>query len=342
MSSDGTVSAVVVGTATITVETTDGGFTAECEVMVISKDMVYVPGGTFQMGYDGVATPVHEVTLSSFYMGKYEVTNAQVVDVFNWANAEGKFSSVSGTTVTNTGDSRELLDLDDEDCHIEYIGGTFSVETGRGDDGYGGSVDLSNYPCIEISWYGAAAFCNYLSEMEGLTPCYDLSDWSCNFSNNGYRLPTEAEWEYSARYIDGSSWLPGNHVSGDETGYCYPIDGGESTEFGDYAWYSGNSGTTPHSNLWNNLGTHEVGTRAANDLGIYDMSGNVWEWSYNWYGSYSSGSEIDPTGPISGTYRVGRGGSWGSSSSYLRASIRDNNSPSYTNDFMGFRVARTY
>ncbi|MDY6935297.1 MAG: Ig-like domain-containing protein [Spirochaetota bacterium] len=76
VASDGTVSAVAVGTATITVTTTDGGFTAVCEVMVIPKDMVYVPGGTFQMGYDGVATPVHEVTLSSFYMGKYEVTNA--------------------------------------------------------------------------------------------------------------------------------------------------------------------------------------------------------------------------------------------------------------------------
>ncbi|MDY6933800.1 MAG: SUMF1/EgtB/PvdO family nonheme iron enzyme [Spirochaetota bacterium] len=348
VASDGTVTAIAAGIATITVTTTDGGFTAVCEVMVIPKDMVYVPGGTFQMGYDGVATPVHEVTLSNFYMGKYEVTNAQVVEVFNWANAEGKFVEVNENTVRNTGDSQELLDLDDDDddegCHclIEYIGGTFSVKSGLGDDGNGDSVDLSNYPCVEISWYGAAAFCNYLSEMEGLTPCYDLSDWSCNFSNNGYRLPTEAEWEYAARYIDGISWLPGNHASGDETGYCYPIDGGESTVFGDYAWYYDNSGTTPHSDLWSSRGTHEFSTKAANELGLYDMSGNVYEWCYDWWSSYGSGSDINPTGPISGTDRVLRGGDFTDDSNDLCASNRRDNAPFESSSGFGFRFARTY
>ncbi|MDY6933568.1 MAG: SUMF1/EgtB/PvdO family nonheme iron enzyme [Spirochaetota bacterium] len=318
------------------------------DVDEILIDMVYVPGGTFQMGCDDLfgdnfSTPEHQVTLSSFYMGKYEVTNAQVVNVFNWANANGKFASVSDITVTNTGDSHELLDLDDVHCNIEYIGGTFSVETGRGDDGYGGSVDLSNYPCIFISWYGAAAFCNYLSEMEGLTPCYDLSDWSCNFSNNGYRLPTEAEWEYTARYIDGISWLPGNHASGDESGYCTPIDGNESTVFGDYAWYWDNSGTTPHSDVYNSRGTHEVGTAAENHLGLYDMSGNVLEWCNDWYMNYTSSSKINPTGPVHGDYRVIRGGNWNCDEYYLRVSERGDGhfaSPHSMRSIRGLRIAK--
>ena len=120
--------------------------------------MISVPGGTYDMGWsftfgDDFSEPITIVTLSSFSIGKYEVTNAEVVKVFNWAHENGKFATVDSTTVTNKGDSRELLDLDETSHHITFneSDGTFSVTTGLGEDGSGGSVDLSNYPIFLLA-----------------------------------------------------------------------------------------------------------------------------------------------------------------------------------------------
>ncbi len=269
--------------------------------------LVFVEGGTFSMGSEDRddGQPVHTVKVSSFYMGKYEVTNQEVVDVFTRGIESGALFVDSTTVKNNYGNKQELLDLDDDECQIVYSRGGLAVQPGK-----------ENNPVIEISWYGAVVFCNLLSEIRGYDPAYDLSDWSCDFTVNGYRLPTEAEWEYAAK---GGN----NHDS-----YTYS---GSNTA-GNVGWYEDNSG-------WE---THPVGGKIPNSLGLYDMSGNVWEWCFDWYDYYSTTSLVDPEGPDSGSYRgsfrVLRGGSWNIYSFYLRCAIRGWNDPTVTYDNYGFRV----
>jgi formylglycine-generating enzyme required for sulfatase activity len=305
------------GTYTVTLEVKDtGGLTATAtkQISVTNASapagMVFVQGGTFIMGDtwgDGESDekPTHSVTVSSFYMGKYEITNAQVAEVYNWALGQGKLTVSSSSVRNNEGNAQELLDLNASRCEISYNGSQLVVDSGKDD-----------YPVIEISWYGAVAYCNYVSEKEGYTVVYNLSDWSLNWSSNGYRLPTEAEWEYAARGGAGSN---GYKYSGSNT-----ID--------DVAWYYSNSGGQ----------THTVGTKQGNELGLYDMSGNVWEWCSDWYGSsyYSSSPSNNPPGPASGSYRVLRGGSWVNLDLNSRVANRYRNYPSDSYYYNGFRLVR--
>jgi formylglycine-generating enzyme required for sulfatase activity len=165
-------------------------------------------------------------------------------------------------------------------------------------------------PVEQVSWYEAVEYCNRLSLKEGLTPCYSGSGdrIRCDFSANGYRLPTEAEWEYAAR--------GGNRSQG----YAYS----GSNEAGGVGWYYENSGNR----------THPVGRARPNELGLYDMSGNVWEWCWDWYADYNSS-------PILGSNRVLRGGSWRNSAGYLRAAYRKYDTPSSRGNYLGFRLVRT-
>ena len=179
----------------------------------------------------------HQVTVSSFHMAKYDVT-------------QSLYQSVMGSNPSQfTGDP--------------------------------------NRPVEQVSWYEAIEFCNKLSERDGLQKVYTISgtNVTADWSANGYRLPTEAEWEYAAR--GGQQGVSKYHVYAG------------SDDLDQVGWYKDNSGLT----------THPVGQKAPNALGLYDMSGNVWQWCWDWYDDYS-GSVQNPRGASSGDSRVIRGGGW--------------------------------
>jgi formylglycine-generating enzyme required for sulfatase activity len=232
-------------------------------------NFVRVEGGTFRMGSaDGrdEEQPLHTVTVKSFSIGKYAVTQKE------WQ---------------------------------EVIGNNPSFFKG------------DNLPVENVGWYKAVDYCNKRSLKEGLTSAYRGSGDSitCDWNADGYRLPTEAEWEYAAKGGNGS---PGN----------YTYSGSDNIDI--VAWYYKNSGTI----------THPVGIKAANGLGIHDMSGNVLEWCWDWYGDYSSEARTDPVGPVSGADRVQRGGSWFDTEWSARSSNRVHLNPSYVYNTFGFRLVR--
>lgn len=240
--------------------------------------MISVTGGTFQMGdnfNEGYSeTPLHSVTVNSYYVSEMLVTQGQ------W------------TAIMDTNPS-----------HFTNLG--------------------DNAPVDCVNWFDCIKFCNKLSIKEGKLPCYNLngntspSDWtsgivSCNFTANGYRLPTEAEWEYAARGRGNVIRYAGTSKL---DSLCY------------FAWYADNSSQS----------LHLVGTKLPNSLGLYDMNGNVWEWCWDWYGLYKTDSLINPTGPGTGWNRVLRGGSWNDFDGSCRNSCRKQFEPSYGYRF-GLRI----
>jgi formylglycine-generating enzyme required for sulfatase activity len=177
---------------------------------------------------------------------------------------------------------------------------------------------------VNVTWYDAAEYCNWLSERAGLTPCYSgravATEW--DLSTNGYRLPTEAEWEYAARGGSRSQ------------GYVYA----GSNDPDEVGWYEGNSGGRPHP----------VGQKAPNELGLYDMSGNLWEWCWDWYDKeyYASSPSDDPRGPAAPSDRmmpnkVRRGSGWYHEVGVLHMTYRSYDWANYRSNSTGFRLVRT-
>ena len=232
-------------------------------------EMVYVQGGTFTMGCTSEQSdcharerPAHRVTVSSFSIGKYEITQGQ------WVKVMGSNPS---------------------------------------------SFKGDNHPVETVSWNDIVGTSGNSMFLNGIRYYENGFIYKLNrATGKSYRLPTEAEWEYAAR---GGSRSRGYKYSGSNNMY-------------EVAWHEDNSGGT----------SRQVGTKQPNELGIYDMSGNVWEWVSNLWESYSANSETNPQGPYSGTNRVRRGGGWPSEAQFNRVSYRITDKPDICRDAIGFRV----
>ncbi len=240
--------------------------------MKIPENFVLIKGGTFQMGspeseaWRSADETQHSVTLSDFYMSKYELTQKE-------------YEEITGNNPSN-----------------------FSGE------------DL---PVENISWLDAVAFCNARSEKEGLTPAYTIDDQivSWDRSANGYRLPTEAEWEYACRAGTTTPFYMENSPSAEEANYYghYPY------EIEDNYFSQGNLQVQPGEYRQT---TVAVGSFSESPYGLYDMHGNVSEWVWDYYGEYPTDGQTDPAGPTTGTLRVYRGGGWNDFAKNMRSAYR--------------------
>jgi formylglycine-generating enzyme required for sulfatase activity len=274
--------------------------------VVLPSSFVRIPGGKFSMGAaksdqskSSDELPQHAVTLSPFEMCAYEVT-------------VGEFRSFIAASGYKTQAEREGGGWIWEDKWSRKRDATW-------ENTYFSQTDDS--PVVLVTWNDAIVYCNWLSSQVGLKPAYAIQDGnvSWDMKANGFRLPTEAEWEYAAR---------GGNKLGTKT---YP----GSNALGDVAWFYGNAG----------MKTHPIGKKKPNEIGLFDMSGNAWEWCWDWYDSsyYSDSPASDPTGPKYGSGRVIRGGAWiaGPEKGFMRSVDRNNSGSSRPDYSIGFRIART-
>ena len=257
------------------------------QIIWVPVEMIKVSAGTYIRGSSDNRNVAILVTLTyDFWIGIYEITQEQY-----------EYIMEINPSWHHGGESREnTLGEIQRKCPVEYV-----------------------------TWFDAIEFCNKLSEKEGLTSVYTVTrrdpangfpitnaDVTVNWNANGYRLPTEAEWEYACRAGTTTVYNSGEIIN-DNTG-----------------WYVDNSGNK----------THQTGLKPPNVFGLFDMHGNVWEWCWDWHRRYSGGAEINPIGPASGVYRVARGGSWSNTGYNLRSAVRGVNYPDTRLNNIGFRVVR--
>jgi formylglycine-generating enzyme required for sulfatase activity len=268
----------------------------QCRKESAFDNMILIEGGTFMMGSPEDDPGRYEneiqnlVSVSSFYIGKYTVTQRDYEKVIrnNPSHFKGK-----------------------------------------------------NLPVEMVSWYDAVEFCNKLSRREGLTPVYIIEKNKTDLNNingyddvgwlvswkadaNGYRLPTEAEWEYACRAGTTTFFNTGNNIGPEDANFNwrYEITGSDLGEYGQI--------------------TTEVGSYTANPWGLYDMHGNVWEWCWDWYNSqYEADERTDPKGPEFGSSRVERGGAWHNHRMHVRSAYRGSLTPSMRGEDLGFRLVRS-
>jgi formylglycine-generating enzyme required for sulfatase activity len=248
------------------------------ESIPVEIPMVDIPSGTYLMGSkDGIdEEPIHSVKIKAFRMSATEISEELY---YGWRGA-----GYHQVTVFKSSRYRDPR------------------------------MAPQTIPMVNISWYDAVKFCNKQSKKEGLQPCYNDSTWECDFSGSGYRLPTEAEWEYACRAKSTTMFSLGN----------------DERVLGKTAWYSLNSDKRIHS----------VGQKKPNAWGLYDMHGNVWEWCNDWYGPYSGDETTDPSGVPNGPGRVLRSGACNHPAFDCRASARTFGNPKYGGMFIGFRIVK--
>ncbi|MCP4292962.1 MAG: formylglycine-generating enzyme family protein [bacterium] len=287
-------------------------------------DLVAISSGSFTQGSFffeacriGFEYP-HPATISrDFIMKSTEVTNAEYVSMVQWAYDRGYVTANQyGVNDNLDGSTVELLDLDDGDVEIFFNNGVFTT-------------NAANHPVKEVSWFGAVAYCDWLSLYRGFERAYNHDTWVCGLTHPslaaGYRLPTEAEWEYACRAGSGAAFA--NNVGIFESGEVCISPG-----LVDLAWHDQNS------DGW----SHEVGLLDPNAWGLYDMHGNVREWCNDKYmDTYYYDpipGEMDPPGPIYGFDRVLRGGYFFSPVGECRSAARHGAGPSNATYDVGFRV----
>jgi uncharacterized repeat protein (TIGR02543 family) len=331
--------------------------TADFEVtaeFVSLPEMIAVAAGSFDMGsptaVSGPEYPVHTVTLSAYAIGKYEVTNQQYCDVLNWAHHPSRqyLRTSTDSVWAGTGDvyasggTALVLKSTAPQNDISFVGGEFVPRTRTGADSV--TFDTASHPVHGMDWYGAVCYFNWLSEITGLTPVYDTGTWAANFSNDGYHLPTEAQWERAAAWDGTKHWIFG-FTSDTLTGkdrvnfldwnpdWVNPLGFPSHPRTSPVGWFDGVN-VSPNGSVQTQLGVSPIGA--------YDMSGNILEWCHDWYDAayYASSPGTDPEGPASGTVRVIRGGSWSNALNNCRSARRIIALPTTVDFNLGIRAAR--
>lgn len=274
-----------------------------------TPNMVMIPAGSFMMGRQSGAgstreLPAHTVTLDAYYFDKFEVTKALLSEVVNWGVTHGYTDLPAGLS--------------------------------RGEF----------HPVHHINWYAAVKWCNARSERDGLMPVYytdatrttvyrtgtiDLGNTFVKWNANGFRLPTEAEWEKAARGgLVGNTYVWGTTIDGGDANYVssgdpFEAEADKSTPAG---YYDG--------------GQLPTGPNRANGYGLFDVAGNVWEWCWDWDHAayYSVSPPHSPLGPATGVNRIARGSSWGNVTGQMRVAFRNYINPAFVNNGSSFRSAR--
>jgi formylglycine-generating enzyme required for sulfatase activity len=282
---------------------------------VINETMVLIGSGQYYPGqegcFDGFPLNNKAIYYSSFYACKYEITNAQVAEVFNYSLKRNKIIIYDNNMYTNDS-ATLLLNLSNPDWGTQY-GLELSGDSIKVKD------DHENHPVSCITWYGAVVYCNLRSELEKLSLVYDLSTWTIIANNNGYRLPHEIEWEVVSRGKQYNTYPWGNTSPDSTKAFFNTPDEHSDTKI---------------------VGSYPLGNTSD---GISDLAGNVWEWVNDWYLQYPEGTGIyDLNGPASGTHKVRKGGSFYDEEIHLRGSSRSYLLPAFAVSNTGFRVVRTY
>ncbi|MDR3173359.1 MAG: SUMF1/EgtB/PvdO family nonheme iron enzyme [Treponema sp.] len=279
-----------------------------------APDMVLVPAGSFTMGSPpgeadrvGYQEESRRITLSPFYLGKRELSIAEF---------------------------RRFIEETGYRTSAEQAGGAYAYDESGGQWEFRAGADWrrpgfrqnDDHPVVNVSWFDALRYCNWLSEKEGLRPAYAITgeEFHWDPKAGGYRLPTEAEWEYACRAGTAGPFSTGERISTAQANY---------------------NGAIPYSN--DNRGLFRKTTTPAaslspNPWGLYDMHGNVWEWCWDYYGLSGEDEEgaVNPPGPASGAHRVNRGGGWDSPAGELRSAARSSDFPETAGGSLGFRLAR--